>query len=342
MLVGALIAIGSLVAVALCGGSAWRSWLAAAYLVASGPVGSLGLLMILRLVPGDWRGELAPMLETQIRFAPAAGLVCLPVLFVLAAIYPWMHQQQPTGFRAIYLSAPFFIGRSVLWWGLLVALMSLLSGSRGHRPIVSAVGLILYATLGSMTAVDWLMSLDPAFTSSGFSLYVICIQMLLALSLCIAAGVGFSAPLAHPAALGGVLLTALMLWGYLAFMQYVIVWSGDLPKGAAWYLHRARGGWDLVTWAVAASRLVPLLCLLFGPVRRGPGWLLCLSLTVVAGTALEIAWLVFPADGGPVRGRDLALYAFAVAGLTMAGTGAFRTRLRRGGALASAKPVIAS
>jgi hypothetical protein len=240
--------------------------------------------MILRLTPGDWRQDLAGPLEALIRLVPAGGLFCLPVLFSLSAIYPWMHQHQPTGFRAAYLSAPFFIGRIVVWWGVLVALMRLLGGSRGHRPIVTALGLILFVTLGSMTAVDWLMSLDPAFTSSGFGLYVLCIQMLLALSLCLAAATGSSTSLAHPGALGGVLLTALMLWGYLAFMQYVIIWSGDLPRGVAWYQHRARGGWDLVMWTVAASRLVPLSCLLFGPVRQGRRWLFWLSLIIAAGT----------------------------------------------------------
>jgi hypothetical protein len=325
--VGMVLVVAGLVGVLLCGGSAWRAWLAAAFLAASAPVGALGLLMTVHLIPGGWRHRLRGFLAAQVRLLPAGLLAGLPVLFVLSALYPWTHQDQATGFRAAYLSPPGFVARTLVWWGVLAGSAFLLGRVPGRRRTVCAIGLLLYLPLGSMAAVDWLMSLDPAFTSSGFGLYVICIQMLLALSLGIAAATGLVEPPDNPGVLGAVLLTFLMVWAYLAFMQYVIVWSGDLPAGAAWYLRRARGGWDLVFWAVCASRLAPLILLLFGPVRRNARRLLWLSIAVILGTVLEIAWLAFPADNVRTSATDLVLYGVIVAGVAAFGVGAYRPAL---------------
>ena len=34
-----------------------------------------------------------------------------------------------------------------------------------------------------------------------------------------------------------------MFWAYVAYSQFLVVWSGNLPGQAAWYLHRNAGGW---------------------------------------------------------------------------------------------------
>jgi hypothetical protein len=36
-----------------------------------------------------------------------------------------------------------------------------------------------------------------------------------------------------------------MLWLYVAFMQYLIIWSGDLPHEIEWYRVRLGDGWRL-------------------------------------------------------------------------------------------------
>src|SRR5207247_8680145 len=34
-----------------------------------------------------------------------------------------------------------------------------------------------------------------------------------------------------------------MLWAYMAFAQYLLIWSGNLPEENVWYVHRLAGGW---------------------------------------------------------------------------------------------------
>ena len=42
-----------------------------------------------------------------------------------------------------------------------------------------------------------------------------------------------------PLAAAGVLVTAILMWGYMHAMQYIVIWSGDIPAEARWYIERA-------------------------------------------------------------------------------------------------------
>ncbi|HWE48127.1 MAG TPA: hypothetical protein VG407_19070, partial [Caulobacteraceae bacterium] len=255
--VGWLLCVTALAIAVVEGGTAWRAWMAAAFLAFGACAGSIGFLMILRIVPGPWREELAALFDAHARLLPIGVVAGVPVLFTLGSIYPWTHEHEATAFRAAYLSQGFFIGRALIWWAVLGALAVLVTGPRGRKIAISAIGLMLFVLLGTTGAVDWLESIDPHFASSGFGLYLIATQLLTALALCVFEAANGPGPIERPQVLGGVLVTLLLFWNYLAFMQYVIVWSGDLPPGAAWYIRRARHGWGAVIWAVALSRLIP-------------------------------------------------------------------------------------
>jgi hypothetical protein len=43
--------------------------------------------------------------------------------------------------------------------------------------------------------------------------------------------------------LGKLAFAFVMLNIYLAFSQFLIIWSGNLPEEIPWYLDRIRGGW---------------------------------------------------------------------------------------------------
>lgn len=312
---GAAACLAALVVAALLPAPAWRAWLGAAFLWASMPIGALALLMIMRLTPGDWSEELGPFMEAQTLLLPLSALLMLPVLVEIGRIYPWPHTPQPTAFRAGWLAEPTFIARTIAWYLLLGVLAGLLVLRGGRSTVTACVGLILVPTFGTFIATDWLLSLDPDFASSGFGLYVLEVQMLTAFALTLAALAASGREVRRPGILGALLLCLLLVWSYLAFMHFVITWSDNLPPGVRWYQRRG-GGWGLVMWAVAASRLIPTFLLFFQTIRRSPRALLAICGLIVAGSALEAAWLTLPAAGtGPAGTAEVALFAFAVLGM---------------------------
>lgn len=257
------------------------------------PIGALGLLMMMRLIPGPWRQELSYPAERTLVLLPFAAVAALPILLGLGALYPWVAEAS-SGYRAVYLSPAFFVLRTVAFFACLTAFALLLVVRPAWSGPVSAGGLIVYVLLATTIAVDWLMSRDPAFHSSGFGLYTLTNQMIIALSVLLVVRLSSDHPPDRPGVLGGLLLCALLFWAYFAFMQYFIIWSNNLPPSVAWYRQRGDGVWSAAEYAIAILQLAPAFLLFFPPIRNGIRWLLALSVAVLAGKMLEMVWLVMP------------------------------------------------
>jgi hypothetical protein len=94
---------------------------------------------------------------------------------------------------------------------------------------------------------------------------------------------------------GNLLLAFTMMWAYLAFAQFLIIWSGNLPHEISWYLHRIRDGWR---WAAAFVALfyffVPFFLLLMRPVKKNPNVLAAVACCVLSGHVVAIWWMVAP------------------------------------------------
>jgi hypothetical protein len=273
--------------------AALGGWLAAAVMCGSAPIGALALLMMMKLIPGPWRSELIPHAEQLVWLLPIAAIVMLPILLGVGRLYPWVDLSLH-GYRAIYLSVWSFELRAVSFFCGAIVLALLVLTRPQASVAISSVGLIAFVLLDTTVMIDWLMSLDPQFHSSGFGLYALSIQFTVSIAVLLLLRLSAGDPGEHTGVFGGLLLTILMLWGYLAFLQYFILWSGNLPPGVNWYRRRGEGGWAALEYAIAALDLVPLFLLFFTPIRRGPRWLMALCLVALLGKALELAWLVLP------------------------------------------------
>lgn len=305
---------------------ALAGWLAAFAFWSGVPIGALCILMMMRLIPGAWTEQLSGPAEAVLLLLPLAALAVLPVLIGCSALYRWAGGAGEGGFRSLYLTPWFFITRTIIFFAASAVLAVLLLRRRSRA--VAAVGLIIFVLVDTTVAVDWLMSLDPEFHSSGFGLYVLSIQATVALSVLVLARLVFG-PGGRTGILGGLLLTALLLWAYFAFMQYVVSWSDNLPPSVLWYGRRGRGAWSAVEGAIGALGVAPALLLLFPPIRRGRGWLLGICLAVLLGKALETAWLVLPE--APEPGAAAMVAGLAVIGLGALAAGLLPAAIRSAG-----------
>jgi hypothetical protein len=294
--------------------AALTGWLAGFAFASALPLGALCLVMMMRIIPGPWREELGPTAKAATLLLPLALAASLPLLIGQHWIYEWARGASLTGAKTVYLSPIFFdlrtlvilAGACLLGWRLLI---------QPDRFIALAVGgLIVFVVADGLLSVDWLMSLDSEFHSSGFGLYILSGQMLAAVAMLIllrlAAGVRSNTGL-----LGSLLMTAILLWAYLAFMQYFIIWSGNLTQGAVWFQRRGKGLWAVVEDLMTALHLLPLFLLFFPPIRHSRAWLAVLSITVLVGKLLEYAWLTLPTLTGDIA---LAVFAYLISLLGLA------------------------
>jgi hypothetical protein len=300
--------------------AALTGWLAGFVFWSGIPIGALGLVMMIRIIPGSWSEELEKPAEAALLFLPIAALAALPILIGVHALYGWAAAGDGGGFRGAYLTPWFFVFRTLVVFAVMMALAALLLTRPALSVPVASAGLIVFTLFDTLMATDWIMSLDSAFHSSGFGLYVISLQMTAALAAAIAIRLAFGerahgeradGERARPKLLGALMLTALLFWAYFAFMQFFIIWSGNFPPEVAWYRRHDDGIWSAAEYLIAALNLIPLVLLLvFAPLRRSRRALLGIAAAVLLGRAIECVWLVI---GSVDVDRGIALGAAALA-----------------------------
>lgn len=284
-------------------------------------VGSLALLMLQHLTGGVWGLVIRRVLEAGTRTLPLMVLLFLPIVIGLKQIYPWtsgafMSQTPALQQKAQYLNPTFFVGRAVLYfllWSALAWLLNSLSirqdrtaekSIRKRLQIVSGPGLVFVIVSITFASIDWVMSLEPAWSSTIFGLIFVAAWSLSALSFTIVVMSWLSkrppmnvvAQPAHFHDWGNLLLALVMLWTYFAFSQYLLIWSGNLPEETTWYVARKHGGWGVIALAIVILQFAfPFLTLLSRAAKKSSDRLATLAVLILVMRVIDVIWLIEPA-----------------------------------------------
>jgi hypothetical protein len=285
-----------------------------------------------RLTGGRWGEPVQAAALAGRQALPWLLLALVPLALAHRWLYPWadpasgwLRDIARPGFLRAWLSPGFFIARlvvyAVAWWWITQP-ASLLHKAR------AAASLIVHVLLTSLAAVDLLMSLVPGWFSTAFGLVVLSAQALSGAALAVLWTHGAPGEATHrpveadvPVSrdLGNLLLMWVMSWAYLAFMQFLIIWSENLPREIAWYVPRLQTGWAGVGLALVIVQLVlPFLALLMRGIKDQPRRLVRVAMLLLAATALDTAWTVLPSvDPHTLHGWWLFPLLFAGAALLM-------------------------
>jgi hypothetical protein len=147
------------------------------------------------------------------------------------------------------------------------------------------------------------MSLDPTWYSSVYGLLFLVGQAygVLALSIIIAISLSKAEPFktilrqTEQHDLGKLTFAFVMLNIYLAFGQFLIIWSGNLPEEIPWYLDRIRGHWGvIITLDFIFHWLIPFTMLLSRDLKRNKKRLVRVCQWMVFARAFDLFWLIEP------------------------------------------------
>jgi hypothetical protein len=178
-------------------------------------------------------------------------------------------------------------------------------------PSLEVVGKLRRMAVGALPAVafvltfavfDWLMSLDPTWSSTVFGVYVFAGGFGGAVGLLCFVAFGRlacrieGATPEHSHALGRILLTFVIFWMYIAFAQFLLIWIADLPNEVGWIKVRTTGSWGAFAVVLASMHFVlPFFILLSRELKRRPHLLAWMGAWLLFSHFLDIHWLVLPA-----------------------------------------------
>ena len=281
-------------------------------------VGCLGLLLLRHLVRSHWGAAAGPVAAAGVATLPVMAILFLPIAVGVigladGGLYPWtdakyMQSDPHLEHKAGYLNPTFFVVRAgvyfAIWYGLGV-LASRHEQTQSAPPWLrqsAGLGLCALVLATSFAAVDWVMSLEPAWHSTILGALVLIGGGVTAKAIivyCLAVG---RAPIPEGMTrpqiisdVGNLMLAFLMVWAYFSFSQYLIIWSGNLPSEVGWYAHRLTAGWQTMALVIVVGHFaVPFFLLLSSDLKRSPSSVAFVALLILAMHFVDVFWTVAP------------------------------------------------
>ena len=301
---------------------AWQAYLVNFVFWTGLSSGAVLFVVVLNLTDARWGRPLKRLAEGLGAFLPASFLLFWVLYFGRGEIFPWIHDPVPE--KARWLNAGFLFARD----GAGLLLLTLLSmglifcsvkadrefinrPGGGADPaaekrwkaqrVLSPVFGILYAFILSLLAFDLIMSLDPHWYSTLFGAHYFISSFFAALAfvshvLRKTQGLEEYIHPHHLHDLGKLLFAFGIFTGYLFYVQFLVIWYGNLPEETKYVILRVRfTPWEPVAWTTLGMIFVlPFLALLRRKWKMNPAVMIPVSLVVLGGMWLERFILVAP------------------------------------------------
>lgn len=250
------------------------------------------------------------------------GAAILGVAFLFgSSLYPWIRGRgELAGFKALWLNPQFFLVRAVIYIALWVLFArAILKTSRrqdesheaaatGRNARLAAAFLVVFGVTFTLASFDWVMSLEPHWSSTIFGIYNFAgmFSSGLAAIILLVVWMRRSGPLRdfvtdeHLHDLGKLLFAFSTFWMYIWFSQYMLIWYADISEETVYYIRRQRQFWmPLFILNMILNWVVPFVALLPKRTKRTGSLLAKVAAVVLLGRWLDLYLMVAPATGGP-------------------------------------------
>ncbi len=280
---------------------------------------------IQHLPRSGWSVSLRRIVESFGWYIPVAGVLALVAVFMIPdSIYLW---KQPNAAndpflvkKLGFLNQTGFIIATVATFGGLSAIFyamrtfSLKQDEEGGYELsnklkmTSAVYLIVFTIGLSFLAWYFLMSLEPNWFSTMFSVYTFAglFQSGLALTYVLMIYLGrknyfgsfVGGRQVHD--LGKMVFGFTVFYAYIAFCQFLLIWYANIPEEDVWYLQRMQNGWMTFTLILPFIKfIVPFFIMLPQKIKKNKSNIMYyLSMWLVATQLFEIWYWVEPKPHG--------------------------------------------
>ena len=283
-------------------------------------VGALFLIALEYIVGADWSVPIRRVVEFFAATTPLLAILVIPLLFNIGELFHWSHpeavaEDKILNAKAPYLNVSFFIIRVFVLIGLWSLFYFFFVRNSKKQDTtkdqklttinirLSAIFIPIFAFTITISAVDWLMSIEPHWFSTIIGVYFFAGTVIAALAAVTLTTVllkenGYLHPAMtndHLFSLGALLFAFVNFWGYIAFSQYMLIWYADLPEETFWFMHKWEGSWAIFSIGLIIIKfLVPYIVLVSQPSKMDPKKLKFISVWLLFAHLYDLFWFVMP------------------------------------------------
>jgi hypothetical protein len=311
----------------------YRAWIVGLMLTFGFCCGGMALLMVQYCSGGKWGLLLRRPLEAMSRTLPLVFVYWVVLGFFVKKLYLWA--QFSDGASALKAGLTESEAHSIEWkhpmlnvgafwvvglicfaiWGFYAWRLNSMSMQREKDTLaatpywikkfenISGFGIVVYSLTMTAAVIYWVMSLDVTWYSSVYGLLFLVGQgySVLALSIITALSLSKAEPFktilrgTEQYDLGKFTFAFVMLNIYLAFAQFLIIWSGNLPEEIPWYMNRIQGHWGvMLTLDFIFHWLIPFSLLLSKDIKKNKKRLIRVCQWMIFAKFFDLFVLVEP------------------------------------------------
>jgi hypothetical protein len=283
-------------------------------------VGALFLIALEYIVGADWSVPIRRVVEFFAATIPLLAILVIPLLLNVGELFHWSHpeavaEDKILNAKAPYLNVTFFIVRVFVLIGLwslfyffFVRNSKKQDTSKDQKLTtinirLSAIFIPSFALTITISAIDWLMSVEPHWFSTIIGVYFFAGTVIAALAAVTLATVllkenGYLHPAMtndHLYSLGALMFAFVNFWGYIAFSQYMLIWYADLPEETFWFMQKWEGSWAIFSIGLIIIKfLVPYIVLVSQPSKMDPKKLKFIAVWLLFAHFYDLFWFVMP------------------------------------------------
>lgn len=303
----------------------WANILLNNYLFIMLSIGALFFYAVQYVTHSGWSAMFQRIPLAAGIWLPIGALLMLLLYFGMHSIYEWTHTEAVAYDKLLqhkspYLNVPFFYLRATIyfifwiglaWWMRKLTMREDAEGTLHVDKHVRASGAFIFAIVFTFTmaSIDWIMSIDAHWFSTLFGLknllatiyYAVAFMILLMLWL---QKQGYFKQMneAHRNDFARYLFRLSIVWGYLWFVQFLVIWYANIPEATMYYVPRLQGEWSALFYLdFALNFAIPFLALMNDRVARTKMVMIVISMLLLVGMWISLFLQIMPGSVGTLQ-----------------------------------------
>lgn len=307
------------------------------------PVGGMTLMLIGYMTHASWALVFRRIFQAATKTWPLMFLLFLPVAFSVFAghnsSFWWaveakemaeiadnpVAQHEVEHRQGLYLNGPFFLLRAGIIFGAFGLVIRTMrkwapkaedEGDTKYKAKLNGMAgacILLWALLFTVGVTDWVMSVEPTWTSSMFP--VVAAMNMFITTMAFSALIFYTLVGENQTALsivkdkfridiGSLTFGFTMIWTYASFCQFMLVWAGNIPEEITYYRRRLNGGWEFMAYSLMIVHwFLPFILFLFREMKTNPVSMRRLAMMLLAICSVDVIWWIVPSiqHGGELQ-----------------------------------------
>lgn len=326
----------------------WASYLIVNYYFFSLAMGGTFFFVIQSISQSGWSSAFKRVSEAMMSYVPFASIFFLILYFGVNDLYQWSHKEVVAldpllQHKSAFLNIPFFFVRMIIYfilWIVFIRKLRQISLKEdlvdpantdsimllfGKTELYSKIFIFILAITFSLSAIDWVMSVDVHWYSTIFALKNLVAAFLhgvsiLTLIVIILYKKGyfpfFNKYHLHDFARYIFMLS--IIWGYFWFAQFMIIWYGNIPEESIYYYVRWQEGWKVLFFLeIGLNWFIPFMVLLPVKASRNMTLITIVILFLIIGQYIDLFVQIIPGTTGALK------YGWISAGMFLGYAGLF-------------------